>query len=82
MTIISPPNIPFRGEVNSPPNSPLGGIYTVPRETYYIDRMKKKGKSRKPLLKPIQGHYGLEFALAHMGEDLSVVFKHLARRRA
>jgi len=35
----------------------------------------------KAPLKPIQGHYGLEYALAHMGEDLSDVFKHLEKKQ-
>jgi len=38
--------------------------------------MRQKRESNKRM-KPIQGHYGLKFALAHMGEDLSKVFRTL-----
>ena len=38
---------------------------------------KKETIKKKAPLKPLQGHYGLEFALAHIDEDLSDVFKKL-----
>jgi len=45
---------------------------------YIIYAMRKKERQAiKAPRKPIQGHYGLEYALAHMGEDLSDVLKHL-----
>jgi len=80
---ISPQNTTSGGGIKSPQKPPLEVIYTVLRESYIICRMnnkEKEKKARKAPLKPIQRHYGLEFALAHMGEDLSVVFRHLAKR--
>ena len=40
--------------------------------------MRQKRESNKRM-KPIQSHYGLEFALAHMDDDLSIVFKALEK---
>ena len=39
----------------------------------------KKKAARTGSLKPVQGHYGLEFALANMDKDLSVVFAMLEK---
>jgi len=38
------------------------------------DKNQKKQTRKVNGHNPIQGHYGLEFALAHLGEDLSDVF--------
>ena len=41
----------------------------------------RQKKENKRTMKPIQGHYGLEFALAHMNEDLTTVFKALEKEQ-
>jgi len=44
-------------------------------------RKNKQTKKKQAPLKPVQGHYGLEYALAHMYEDLTKVFAYLESKQ-